>query len=347
MFASRFNSLKGRIDSFLKDVDYLYWFFWLLGAALAIFGLASNPGASGFFEKYGSFFPLLVPIFVCAFIWRGLFEPECEKEHYETAVVVFLFAVFCALASTALHYVFSVSSHIHFFVPLGATLPFVFAYWIISGLLWERRFERDLAAADPADLQALYSALADVSELPPTGYRLGRLGEPCEPDICHVYIPKELDLPWAGLTLSLTHMDMKDYPEVSVVPNSSERSKVYGSLYVHVPVPRVRRKKGKPINRRQMKYYLSNQKVVETLGKMFSSNKQEALLNSLLEPTMIGMYPDWLQSPEFVKCPTCKKRMHHIFQTYPDDAHGGGNCTVYVFGCLTHVDQLKTVTQCT
>ncbi len=220
-----------------------------------------------------------------------------------------------------------------------------------------------------ARLSDIYRAIETAGGATPTAFRLGRTGRLAADKCLRVTIPADdSGLPWSGKTITIdtpaTEPDQLDGPQPRYLDEPGE-STIRGEVFVAVGIPRKTTKNGKGQNILQIGTALKRSPdLAQIVGRAFARMDPEKVLDYLLQSfgtppgkwmqdygyanVIIGAHPQWLQNPEFPKCPDCKKRMRHIFEisagiVVPAWTEG----QLYVFGCATHPDQLRCVVQFT
>lgn len=219
---------------------------------------------------------------------------------------------------------------------------------------------RCAAAATSDQLERLYTLVERTGTVAANGYVLARTNRSTSEARCLVPVPKELpDFPWAGKVIEATvsrEVQFQFVDEAAVEPS------LLGRIYRPVQVPRHQSKgSAKKRNTFSPEQYVAKspelREVLETLCAKYPVELLSYLLCAgrasfefePIDQARIGTSPAWVQDPEYQTCDECNKRMRLVLQlpgtVVSEQAFHRG--TFYLFGCLTHPDQTKTLGQFT
>lgn len=218
-----------------------------------------------------------------------------------------------------------------------------------------RAVEVALAHATPEQISRITGLVESIGTEPSVGGILVETDERASGQTV-ISIPENIhDFPWAGQSVIL-----KFDPDhvFSISEESSGHTLVSGRVYRYMAVPRVRTKSGKLRNVFDQKRFPKlNPGLLSALAEICEDYPQATLSailwNGDLDPPepvdqlRIGTSAAWMQMPEWQYCERCRKRMRLVVQI-------PGPCTeekryrestLYLFGCVEHTRETKSVVQ--
>jgi hypothetical protein len=232
----------------------------------------------------------------------------------------------------------------------------------ISALAWitirfnlkRRNVTQSLAQATPAQIERVLNLVESIGTEPAVGGILVRTNESASAGTV-ISIPSSLaDFPWSGWSISIGF-----HPELAFAlsEQKADETRLCGRRYMFLHIPRKKTKSGKLRNIFDPSRYLRlRPDLAEALADICPNHPQETLSAILcngrveFEPVdqpRIGASAEWMQSPEWQTCDTCKKRLMLVLQL-------PGTCvsekrfreaTIYLFGCPVHPKDTKQVVQ--
>jgi hypothetical protein len=219
---------------------------------------------------------------------------------------------------------------------------------------------RCAAAATSDQLERIYTLVERTGAVAANGYVLARTNRSTRESRCLMPVPKDLsEFPWAGKVIEATasrEVQFQFVDEAAVEPS------FLGRVYRPVLVPR-HQTKGAAKERNTFspaKYVAKSPELREVLETVCGKYSVELLSYLLcvgrasfefepIDQARIGTSPAWVQDPEYQTCDQCNKRMCLVLQlpgtVFSELAFHRG--TFYLFGCLTHPGQTKTLGQFT
>ncbi|MBQ5939116.1 hypothetical protein [Massilia sp. AB1] len=239
-----------------------------------------------------------------------------------------------------------------------AVLAILLAVALIPFNLRQRRIMRAAAAASASQLEHIYQLVERTGSIASNGYILARTNETNDNPGCLIPIPAGLpDFPWAGKTIEVTRTDDVAFRFVDAAPAQPSLS---GKVCRPLQVPRHQTTgTGQGRNAFAPEKYLAASEELEAALKQVCPGHPKELLSYLLcaggesgefEPidqARIGASAAWAQSPKHQDCDVCGKRMTLVLQlpgTTIDRKHFHSGM-FYLFGCVRHPEQLKSVVQ--
>lgn len=225
----------------------------------------------------------------------------------------------------------------------------------------KRRYvARSAAFASLEQLERIYTFVEQVGTVPSNGYVLARTNKSTGETRCLVPIPRSLpDFPWAG---KVVEVKVAKDVEFTFVEATVVEPTLLGHVYRPVRVPRHQAKHS--AKERNMfspdRYAASSPELHAALSAVCPEYPIELLSYLLcvgrasfefepIDQARIGTSPAWVQDPEHQTCPECRKRMNLLLQlpgaVVSEKAFHRG--TFYLFGCLTHPYQIKSLGQFT
>lgn len=215
-------------------------------------------------------------------------------------------------------------------------------------------------AATPQQLERIYALVEGTGTVASTGYVLARTNQRAAGQDCLVPIPQALhDFPWAGQVVEVT---VSDAVRFRFTEAAASEPVLLGQVYRPVRVPRRQAKRsGKAHNVFAPDGYLAGNPELQQALQAVCPRHPAELLSYLLcagrashefEPidqVRIGTSAAWVQDPEPQACDRCGQRMGLVLQlpgtVISKKAFRRG--TFYLFGCVAHPDQTKTLGQYT
>jgi hypothetical protein len=219
---------------------------------------------------------------------------------------------------------------------------------------------RCAGSASQEQLERIYRLVEQIGTVPANGYVLARTNKRTGEMRGLIPVPNELSgFPWAGRIIEVRVSKDVDFQfvEVPVVEPS-----LLGHVYRPVSVPR-HQTKGSAKQRNIFspeRYLVKNPGLLAELAVVCPKYPQELLSYLLcvgresfefepIDQARIGTSPAWVQEPENQTCDECGKRMHLVLQlpgtVISEKAFHRG--TFYLFGCLTHPHNTKSLGQFT
>lgn len=232
----------------------------------------------------------------------------------------------------------------------------------IAALAWvtirfnlkRREVTRSLAQATPEQIGSVLDLVESIGTEPPVGGVLVRTNQPTSSDAV-IAVPDSLaDFPWAGWSISL---EFGSEPSFTLNDESSDETRLCGHTYRFLPIPRARTQTGKLRNIFDPSRYLKLQPELEAALSDICPNHPQETLSAILcngriefesiDQPRIGTSAEWIQTPEWQSCDSCRKRLRLILQlpgvcTGQKDLREG---TIYLFGCAAHPSDTKRVIQ--
>lgn len=241
-----------------------------------------------------------------------------------------------------------------------AAVAIALAAFIIRFHRKRRYVARCASTATSEQLEHIYAQVERLGSVPANGCVLARTNRRSREERCLVPIPVELsDFPWAG---SVIEVRASRCVEFEFVQASTAEPTLLGNVYRPVRVPRHRtRSSGKARNTFSPERYIANSPELLTALNDVCRKYPRELLSYLLcagrasfefEPidqARIGTSPAWVQDAEHQTCDECGKRMRLVLQLPGTVISGTAfhRGTFYLFGCLAHPHQTKSLGQFT
>lgn len=219
---------------------------------------------------------------------------------------------------------------------------------------------RCAAAATPEQLERIYTHVEKTGGVAANGYVLARTNITVDETRCLIPVPKDLpDFPWAGKVIEAT---VAKEVKFQFVEAAAAAPSLLGHLYRPVLVPRHKTKSSSKERNTfsPERYVASSTELSEALGAVCPMYPTELLSYLLcvgrasfefepIDQARIGTSPAWVQDPEQQTCDECNRRMRLVLQmpgtVLSTKAFHRG--TSYLFGCLIHPHQTKTLGQFT
>jgi hypothetical protein len=222
--------------------------------------------------------------------------------------------------------------------------------------LKHRHIARCARAATPDQLDRVYASIEQIGTESPAGYMLVRALRPAPDADCVVPLPNGLEeFPWGGKAVRITCG--KD-AEFRVVDEPGTEARLGGQTYRLVRVPRVQQKKSGKVRNvfAPERYIAQSPQLLATLREICPESPAELLSYLLMgndsfefdsiDQGRVATSPSWLQGAEWQSCDVCKKRMALILQIpgiMITKQLSEGTC--YFFGCVSHPEQTRWLTQ--
>ncbi len=211
-------------------------------------------------------------------------------------------------------------------------------------------------AADDQQLEDIYSQIDHLGTQTPSCAVLARTNRRSGTDTDWTIPVSSFVEPWAGGTISTDASAGVSFRRAS---STTPEPVLRGQVYRIVPVPRNLTKTGKERNQFSPdKYVKDNPRLMSALAAVCPEYPTDLLAYLLaagaetfeFDPIFqarVGGSPAWVQDAEFPVCTECGKRMSLVLQLpgalLPGKPMPDG--TLYLFGCIKHPAQTKTVTQ--
>jgi hypothetical protein len=219
---------------------------------------------------------------------------------------------------------------------------------------------RAAAAASASQLEHIYMLVERTGTVAVNGYVLARTNRRSDDSRCLIPIPTGLPkFPWAGKAVLVTTSSEVQFQFVDA---AAVEPSLLGHVYRAVQVPR-HQSHGSAKARNTFapqKYVASSENLHAALKEVCPAYPTDLLsyllcvgrANFEFEPidqARIGTSPAWVQDPDHPVCKECGKRMALVLQmpgtTISKKAFQRG--TFYLFGCVDHPDQTKSLGQFT
>lgn len=214
--------------------------------------------------------------------------------------------------------------------------------------------------ASQEQLERIYTLVEQIGTVPANGYVLARTNKRTSETRCLIPVPNTLSgFPWAGRIVEVKVSKDVDFQFVEV---PAVEPSLLGHVYRPVRVPR-HQTKGSAKQRNSFtpeRYLGKSPGLLAELSVVCPKYPQELLSYLLcvgresfefepIDQARIGTSPAWVQDPENQTCDECGKRMHLVLQlpgtVISEKAFHRG--TFYLFGCLTHPHNTKSLGQFT
>lgn len=248
-------------------------------------------------------------------------------------------------------------------------LSFIILGTIVSGLvialavalikfnIKRRKIIEYATNASQEQLGRIYTAIENSGTEQPTSAVLARSGLKSESISFQLVIPEQIR-PWGGMSVL---SEIGDNVHLRLEHTHENLCILRNTIYRPVYVPRNRTKSGKSRNTYSTDAYFKAipsvadecKKIApeyprELLGYLFNTSIESHEFDPIFQ-VRFGGSASWIQDPEFVNCPICKKRMDLIVQIpgalLPGKVSDKGN--YYLQGCKTHIEQTSTLEQFT
>ncbi len=226
-----------------------------------------------------------------------------------------------------------------------------FALLVIGGIfaiiLWEMVQHQLLMSAvkdvSASDRERLIGLISSVGTAASTSYFLLPRNEVHDGKFT-ILLPKQMDARWLSEKSLKVSIDPDSADEIhpTTIQVSADSSQ---SDFSVVPIPRIKMKNGKAQNRYQPTYWFKKEPELEIICRKYSRNP-EAFASYFVDGIGRVNAPfEWLQSPPKMRCPSCRGKMHPVFQIDGGPIGLNSEAVYYVAACNCENEQIQTFMQ--
>lgn len=216
----------------------------------------------------------------------------------------------------------------------------------------QRRLRAKVASLSRHQIDRIYELVESIGTERSRGFVFAAT-EPLSADgELTIDLPKELDnFPWGGRSIKVYEGETNGVLHFEFVESLSSTMRPVRHRPIAIPVCRTGNKR--PRNMFSPKRFLSSSPQLRAEITSIENRHQVKLLALLLsadgdscstephEQIRVGLYPAWIQSPQYPKCPICNSRFVLVLQ-FPGSivAKKLNEATFYIMGCAIHPSEL-------